>query len=395
MFSFLGTFSMILALSLWPFGTGRDGAEIKKSSYTMPSPEQAKWIRIALATNERSIKIGADGPFVLKDGQNHILLSAPKLAPVTVKLNKDGTFQFGAQVFHAKPLIFETRGGNFRIEKGIYPQTIILQEENAGRLTAINRILVEEYLKGVLPHEVNPNWHMDALKSQAVSARTYAIFKAIENKDKTYDLTRDVLSQVYGGKGSRSPTTDQAVDETRGQVLNYNGKIFPGYFHSTCGGTTTHAEYLWDVEPHPALKGVTCNFCVTSKHYRWDTEIPVKEIETRLQKNGVKITGLSDIEIGEKDASGRAKNFILHYAGGKVKVHSNDFRLWVSPMKLKSTLIKIIERHGNKFYFRGRGWGHGVGLCQYGSKQLAELGYTYTQILKFYYPDSDITKLDL
>lgn len=395
MLSFLGTFSLVFALSLWPFGTGREGAEIKKTSFPMPSSETAQWIRIALVSDAASVKISVSKPFVLKDVSGRVLLKAAKLPPVTAKINKDGSVQFGSQIFRAKPLILESPGGIFHVNKGTYPESLFLHEEMKGRITVVNRIRVEEYLRGVLPHEVNPNWRMDALKSQAVAARTYAVFKAIENKDKIYDLTPDVLSQVYGGKGAQHPLTDQAVRETRGQVLSYNGKIFPGYFHSTCGGETTHAEYLWDVEPHPALKGVRCNFCVNSKHYRWAATIPAADIEAGLRRRGIKMGKISNIEPGDKDAKGRAINFVITYGSQKIKVHANDFRLWVSPMKIKSTMITALEKRGGSFYFRGRGWGHGVGLCQYGAKQLAELGYTYPQILKFYYPDSDITTLDI
>jgi SpoIID/LytB domain protein len=117
------------------------------------------------------------------------------------------------------------------------------------------------------------------------------------------------------------------------------------------------------------------------------------DIENKLRPHGVKVPGITKIEPSELDATGRAKYFLITSKSGKTKVHSNDFRLWLDPMKLKSNRILSVDRKGDSFSFRGRGWGHGVGLCQFGMKQLADLGYSYEDILKYYYPGAQITKI--
>jgi stage II sporulation protein D len=244
-----------------------------------------------------------------------------------------------------------------------------------------------------LPWEANPKWPSEALKAQAVVSRTYALFRAIEKKDEWIHLAADVKSQVYAGKSSEKPQTSEAVDATRGQILTYRGKIFPAYFHSTCGGGTTNAESIWDVEKHPVLQGVKCNFCVDSKHYSWQITIPRQQIEAHLKKHGLSVSGIQKITPSHLDAHGRARSFVIEHAQGKTEIRANDFRLWLNPAVLKSTFIRSIHPTGDSFIFRGRGWGHGAGLCQYGMKGLAELGYTYRQILEYYYPGAEIKKI--
>ena len=394
MFSFLIRFIFLL-IPFWPFGgsgtTTREGPELKKTSLELPqNPKDFQFIRIALTKSVSEVAVLVASPYKVTDSKGRPLFSGERLN-TKVKGIPEG-IQIGPQIFHDSPLTIQTDGEGIKLDGRLYRHAVKIWKENSSKVSVINEVPIEDYLKGVLPWEANPEWPMEALKAQAIAARTYALFKAIENQDHRFALSKDVLSQVYGGKTSEKAVTSQAVEATRGQVLTYRGKIFPAYFHSTCGGATTQAETIWDVQPHEALKGVKCNFCTDSKHYRWSNEISRKEIETQLRKHGYKAIGFQEIQTADIDASGRAKNFMIILADdSKVKIRSNDFRLWVDPGKLKSTLIESIEKKTDRFIFRGRGWGHGVGLCQYGMKRLAELGYAYDLILQYYYPDTDIT----
>lgn len=383
---------VILSVTLWPFGA--ESKEIKKTSLEIPKGKEAEVVRIALLQNISEVTLSADGSFQVRDSQGRPLFSGPRIVKTKVRAAPQGGIQWGIQSFATAPLVIQARGGAIRLDHHLYRHTLEIWPEMNGKISVINQVGLEDYLKGVLPVEANPKWDLEALKAQAVAARTYALFKAVENRDKKFALGKDVLSQVYAGKNSEHPVTDQAVESTRGRILTYRGKIFPAYFHSTCGGGTTHAEYLWNVEPHPSLKGVQCNFCWASKHYRWSDSISISEIEAALKRNGVKISGISEIRLEDIDATGRARKIGIVSPEGKISVHSNDFRLWIGPSKLKSTLITSMERKENQYLFRGRGWGHGVGLCQYGMKQLAELGYTYAQILQYYYPEAVVETLN-
>lgn len=388
---FLSSF-LILSINLWPFGTGRPGAEIKKTAFELPKDaeiQQYEVVKISLGVLTK-LTAATSGSYKVLDKENRPLFSGLKMAPTQIRLSPTG-IQIGAQNFSEVPLTILT-DNSIVVNGKSYRRAIKLWKEGAGILV-VNEILMEDYLKGVLPLEASASWPMEALKTQAIASRTYALFQSILKKDQKFALSKDVLSQVYGGKESEHAQTNLAIESTRGQILTYDKKIFPAYFHSTCGGKTTQAEYAWDVEPNKALRGIDCNFCWASKHYRWNAAFTSAEILKRLKVKGIKMGEISSIQAADLDKSGRARSFIIVHSQGQIKLHSNDFRLWMDPMKFKSTLILSIDKTKNGFAFRGKGWGHGVGVCQFGMRQLAKLGYTSKQILEYYYPGSEITKI--
>ncbi len=393
MFSWFLSSFLILSLGFWPFGTGRKGAEIKKSSLEIPQGadlQNYQSVKISLG-NFPSVTVSTTGPFEVFDKNSRMLFNGLKLAPTQVIPTATGV-QMGGENFKDAPVVIRTYG-LLRVGGKSYRDGLRFWRESSSKLLVVNEISMDDYLRGVLPLETSASWPPEALKAQAVASRTYALFKAIEKKNEKFAMSKDVLSQVYGGKSSERPETSQAVEDTRGQVLTSGGKIFPAYFHSTCGGKTTHAEYVWDVEPHKSLRGVECKFCWESKHYTWRTEFTRAEIQKKLKIKGVKMGTIRGIQIGEMDSSGRARSFIVVHDEGQIKFHSNDFRIWLDPGKFKSTMVTNIEKTPSGFLFQGKGWGHGVGLCQFGMRQLGKLGYTYQQILEYYYPESKITTL--
>lgn len=200
-----------------------------------------------------------------------------------------------------------------------------------------------------------------------------------------------VFSQVYAGKKIEHARTNEAIEATKGQFLMYNKKLFPAYFHSTCGGATTAAELVWPVKPHPSLRGVECRFCQKSPHYKWESGIQPSEIKKELAKRGMPVNEVLGISTGKIDRTGRAHTFVIKSTWWEKTVDADAFRVWFDPMKIKSTLITRIRRaEDGAFIFKGKGWGHGVGLCQYGMKYLGELGYSSQEILGYYYPGSQV-----
>ena len=389
---------LILSLAVWPFGksasenSGSETVPLKKSAYDLPEqPDQYGFIKILILNGAPEITVATPGAYHILDDRSRTVFKASSI-PSALDTADGDVLQIGIQPFHSNPVTLVSEGKGIKVQGASYRHALEIWREADGKLTVINDIPIEEYLKGVLPSEVNPHWPMESLKAQAIASRTYALFKMIENRHQRYHLSKDVLSQVYGGKGREHSLSNRAVEMTQGQILTYQGKIFPAYFHSTCGGHTTHAEYLWPVEPHPALEGVECNFCWKSKHYRWTAEIPAAEIEKKLQARRIQASGLTNMTLEDKDETGRARFIGIETAAGKTKIHSNDFRIWVDPMKFKSTWIQSLEKKNGIFVFKGRGWGHGVGLCQFGIKQLGEMGYTADKMLYYYYPGSQITQ---
>lgn len=380
---------LIFSVGLWPFhADGTNPKEIKATSLELPAnPAEYSFIKILVQDHVPEIWMAAEAPYQVLDSGGNIVFKAAKMPATKVAASAQG-IQLGVQAIQSNPITILSEGHSIKVKTAWYRNAVQIFKEADGKISVINVISIEDYLKGVLPAEVNPKWSLESLKAQAIASRTYALFKLLEKQNEKHHLSKDVLSQVYGGKNAESYMTNLAVDATRGQILVHDHKIFPAYFHSTCGGHTTRAEFLWGVEPHPSLEGVECNFCWKSPHYRWNATFSGVEIEKRLNAKGVKVSGISNIRLGEKDQTGRAKYFILDTKAGKVNLHSNDFRIWIAPMQLKSTWLQLIEKTKAGYTFKGRGWGHGVGMCQYGIKQLGEMGYTADRILRYYYPNS-------
>ncbi len=261
------------------------------------------------------------------------------------------------------------------------------------RLLVINRIPIEEYLYGVLYHEVSHRWPIEVLKAQAIASRTYALYQKSVSPSKDYDLTADFYSQVYGGRTSEKYRATKAVNLTRGQVLTYKGKIFPAYFHATCGGATEDASELWNINL-PPLKGVKCDYCWQSPHYRWERFISSKEMREKLTAAGYGNTGKILAIVGsEKNASARLRNLHIVSDKGNLKISAKDFRQLFNPLVIRSTNFET-EVAPDGVVFQGYGWGHGVGLCQWGAYFMALKRYKVDEILKFYYPGAEITTLD-
>ena len=383
---------LLLAFSLWPLSgkAQHPDAEIKKSQLEIPAGiENNLKVRVSLVQSAPAVTISTDTPFHVFDGDGRLLFKGNQIRNTKVSAGLEG-IQLGHQTFSRLPVTLDAGDAVLHVDKRTYRNSLKFSKTPSGRLLVINEVGLEDYLRGVVPWEANPKWTQEALKAQAVVSRTYALFKMIENKDESFSVSNDVISQVYGGVTTEKEATNRAIDATRGQILVYQGKIFPAFFHSTCGGHTTRAENAWPIEPHPALRGVTCGFCAESPHYYWKTSVSAQEIQRALKRSGFTVAGIQKISPVDLDESGRARFFMIEYSTGKLKIPSNDFRLLLGPMKFKSVLIQHVMRDGNSFIFQGHGWGHGVGMCQYGAKKMGELGYTYKQILDYYYPGSEM-----
>ena len=266
----------------------------------------------------------------------------------------------------------------------------IIRTENL-KLVVVNHLDIEDYISGVLYHEVSHWWPMEALKAQAIASRTFAVYKSMEPGNKDYDLRSDIYSQVYGGKTSEKFRTNRAVEASAGEVLIYGRKILPAYFHATCGGRTEDASLLWDTDIMP-LRGRPCGYCKKSPHFNWVKKIPLYDIERELNKHGYKIRDIRNIKTSSRDASGRIKIVSVIDSLGTEKIPANKFRLAVGPNIVRSANFTI-KIKGDTAIFRGKGWGHGVGMCQWGAYYMAKRRFTAEDILRFYYPGVKIINL--
>lgn len=238
---------------------------------------------------------------------------------------------------------------------------------------------LEKYVAHVLSGEVSPSWPMEALKAQAIAVRSFALRKISERSNQKFDVHSTVLSQVY--KKNTQKIFLDAAKETFGMSLSYNGYFAETYFHSTCGGSIASAQSVWGSNVE-YLQPKTCGYCHKSPTFSWKAHIPLKELTRGL---GFKVSNLKILSY-EKD---RVKDFLVN---GSKKISGQDLRMKVGPMKIKSTKISSLSIDKNNLYMEGNGFGHGVGMCQYGALQMAKEGNNFKDILKFYYPKTKLIK---
>lgn len=246
---------------------------------------------------------------------------------------------------------------------------------------------LENYLYGVLPYEMNYTWPIEALKAQAVAARTYTLNSIKSTANRSFDLYDDVRSQVYRGSGKVYDSIKEAVDATRGKVLRYDGDIFFTYYHANCGGGTDNVN-IWNAMT-PSIKplqGASCKYDSHSTSYTWKMNVPNEKITKYANSIGLKGT-IKDVVIAKKTSSGRASYLTIKTTQGSKQISCARFRLGTGIRSCKLTKLSVGRK---ETAFEGHGYGHGIGMCQDGAKGMANEKFTYEQILKHYYPGSKL-----
>ena len=246
----------------------------------------------------------------------------------------------------------------------------------------VNRLLLEDYLRGVIPREMPASWPIEALKAQAVAARTYALYQIEKHRDEQWDVMATVMSQVYGGRGAETTTTDQAVRETTGQILTYNERPILAYFHSNSGGSTESTDKVWGTQL-PYLEAVEDPYSLGTRVDAWEAVFTLDKINAALANDG--LTGITDVVPVEFSPSGRVTRIRFKTSNGSAEMPANTTRLRLGSTVMKSTWWEA-NKQGSRLHFQGRGYGHGVGMSQWGAKAMAALGFDFLQILHHYYP---------
>ncbi len=285
---------------------------------------------------------------------------------------------------------FET-WDNVIIVNGIQVRGMIQLLPVVGKIQVVNVLKMNEYLYGVLPSEIMPGWPIEALKAQAVAARTYAYYHIMKNNSTYYDLDASTNFQVYRGMVSETDTTNKAVDSTSGIIMVYNSIPILAYFHSTCGGRTADDRFVWKGEDLPYLTSVNCSYCKNSPVYSWQVNISLDEIYEALLKKYKTVGQIQAITLGRED--NRVSNIKIEHANGIIRMTGNDFRMMFEAKKIKSLYFEAKQTR-NGLILNGHGWGHGVGMCQWGAKEMAEQGKNFYDILRFYYRGISVVSIN-
>ena len=270
-------------------------------------------------------------------------------------------------------------------------------------MTVINQLPLEQYLYGVVACEMPSGWPDEALKAQAISARSYAMAQINAGTYSGYgfDVLSNQQSQVYNGIDAENPRICALVDGTRGQVLISRGSVITAFFHSSSGGYTENSEDVWQnhleyikAKPDPADMNDT--------HYNWKKSMDHNQLVTQLNLKGYDISQVCDIEELERTSTGaRVKKIAIDArdaAGRAVIIEISNADAVRSAFGLDSSLFVMEKEKDQQGFisnveFIGSGWGHGVGMSQYGALGMAKEGYNYQDILKYYYNGVKIEKL--
>lgn len=347
---------------------------------TLPALSEAsssEMIRIAILKGKDSFIIEGSGLSASIDSEN----PKPVESPVMLRLSRGVIIFANSSAKH----VMVTGEGNIKLNGKSYRGIIDVIASGNG-LMAVNELPLEHYLIGLINSEISSTWPMESVKAQAVIARTFALYRKNGRKKAPYHMESTVMDQAYNGSDLEDSRAARGVHETEGLVLTYNGQLIQAFYHASCGGSTEESSNVWGMSL-PYLTGVACNYCSLDPSSAWEQALPLFRIESAL-----KLSGLTDIRIGGKNSRGRAKNILLTTSRGVVSIPATKFRMTIGSTVIKSTNLNVRVESGVA-YFSGKGYGHGVGLCQAGSKQRALDGFTFEEILAYYYPGTELSRL--
>ena len=340
-------------------------------------------VRVGIQVDRLALQLSADGPVQAVQSDTGAVATLPG-GRWTVQATAEGLSiagtEFGAVVR------LEARSGTLRVEGRLYRGTIEVHRTAAGRVTAIDELPLEQYLYGVIKGEIDPHWPPEAVKAQAVAARTLAVERIEEAHAAVtgYDLAATTDAQVYLGVAGEDPAAIAAVDATRGLLVTYDGRPIFAAYHSNSGGHTEDSENVWGTA-YPYLRGVADPYAMSAPGVSWTAAVALSTLASSLTRGGVPVSALDGVEPGRVTPWGRAITVRVRGDDGTVQeISANRFRLLVGAGVLKSTMFTA-SRRGADAVFNGRGSGHGVGLDQWGARAMAVQGSTFQQILQFYY----------
>lgn len=395
---------------------------------------------------DNGFTIGYEQGFTTGYDSNFTVLQETDLTALTIKKNGDTGVEAEGILIFDEPGSFLTvypRSGNLFLDGTEYRGGIQFKRQDTGDMTVINIVNIEEYLYSVIGQEMSPSWNIEALKAQAVCARGFAASNRAKFASYGFHLTNDTNSQVYLGVASETDSTRQAVDETQGIVLTYNGQIAETLYFASSGGATANSAHVWGNEV-PYLTGVVDPYenPEEATRYNWTVSITAAEIKEILANRGVDIGDIQSVQAVSTDSLGYVTELKFTGTGGDYTVTNSNcrdifggkiysqrytvtgggeiqnpelsvlssagqtilsaFRLFLTggspaqfPLVVQgaqdtAAYAQTAAAGDGSFLFTGHGWGHGVGMSQWGAKAMADQGFSYDSILSFYYPGTQL-----
>ncbi len=300
----------------------------------------------------------------------------------------------------------------FRYRGHTYAGSIHFQPATEKSVYLINKILVETYLSGVVPAEIpaTKQDEFEAIKAQAICARTYALNSLESNRDSFYDVQATIDDQVYDGFDRHTALADQAIEETRGVIITYNGQPATVYYHSTCGGRLESAANVWPGAPIAYLEGGVdavsdIYSCSVSPYFRWLQIRSFSELdslfELQYQRGLLKYSVEDtlkinlDLRVVRRNSTGRVSELQITYADTTVTLSGYQIRHFFKDKNgrsLPSNLFYLTQPDDSTLTIHGGGFGHGVGMCQFGALFMARRGFMHYHIINKYFPGTKLIR---
>jgi stage II sporulation protein D len=339
-------------------------------------------LRVAVEQQADTVVIGSSTPATVRDANGTGVGQLPGGRAVTIEATGGGLqlANWQGQAFWVEP----SNDGFIFIDDTWYRGRVLLLPLEGG-VTAVNWVDLEAYLFSVLGSEMYASWPQEALKAQAVAARSYVLYRRERATNGLYDVGADTGYQVYKGLVSESPSTQAAVRATQGQVLTHSNRVIEAVFHSSSGGHTENVEDVWQ-NSVPYLRSVP-DFDQSAPVFRWSETFTADQFSQR-------VVGIGRLHAAVPERTtprGRVVSMRLEGTQGTRMLTGTELR---RALNLKSALFTVTIA-GDTIRVDGRGFGHGIGMSQWGAFAMAQQGYSYQQILAHYYQGTVLSQMQV
>ncbi len=409
----LGVFGILFLTLVWACAGVPDIREEASASMI-----RVPFIRVLLSETSNAITIGADASYAIEclaGGKQQVFYSGH---PTFVELDRG---RLTVQNERRETILSDLdevniipRGNQNRLRfGGKRYRGLVKLAPSGSTVKVVNVLYVEDYLRGVVPPEIGPRVaeEIEAIKAQAVAARTYTMAHLNQYGDEPFDMKSGVTDQVYEGADAEVNLVNKAVDATVGRVAMYQDEFITAYYHSTCGGMTDNIEAVWDKKELPYLKSVRDDSaCSWSKYFNWQENYTEPQLRARIEQylttekgREIHIGKIQGITVDQRTAGGRVAKLAIRTEEDVYRFFKDRIR-WVLGRASSPDLILPSDRftvevdNGSgggveRIRVLGAGYGHGVGMCQCGAIGLSRQGWTFDRILKRYYTGIELKQL--
>ena len=391
-------------------------AEEPDAGSPTPLPTRQPFVRVGVAVGVDSVSVGSPSGLRLEDPMTGVAARAEDERPLVVRTVEEGIAigdGAGSHRPHALLMAKPTEpAAGVTLNGRRYRGELALYRVDPHGLVVVNELPLEDYLLGVVPLEIGPRepGEFEAVKAQAIAARTYAVRHLGRRDSLGFDVFGDVEDQVYGGREAERTQSSRAVEATAGEILVWRGSPARAYYHSTGGGHTAKVSDVWELPDAPYLRRVSDarpeggDFCAISPRYAWEESWSAVELAAAVAAGVERRFAISaapgpvtDVRVLSRAPHGRVTELEVRTEGGRWVVRKNNIRFFLRTpdgRPLRSTRFDVAGRGpgGDGLRLRGRGFGHGIGMCQWGAIGRARSGHSYREILSHYYPGTGVRR---